>query len=295
MKRIFSFLVAAGAIGGLFAWWLTAAAHVDPDFLAGIEADPERGAVVFAASGCASCHSAPDATSENRLTLAGGRAFVSPFGTFFAPNISPDPEHGIGTWTDLDLANALIKGTGPDNQHYYPALPYTAYRNMTASDLVDLASYLKTLPMSQTPSQPHDVGFPFNIRRSLGGWKLLFFSQDHVMEAATPEMERGRYLVETLGHCAECHTPRNALGGLDRARWMQGAPNPSGKGTIPALTPDKLGWTSIDIAAFLKSGFTPEFDSTGGEMAEVIENMKELPDSDLEAIATYLLSLPSAE
>lgn len=295
MKRILYSLFFAALAGGTIAWWLTGPSYVDPRFLDGVEASPERGALVFAASGCASCHSAPDTTTEDRLVLAGGRAFASPFGTFFAPNISSDPVHGIGEWSQLDLANALLKGTSPKGQHYYPALPYTAYRTMTAQDVVDLASYLRTLPASPQQSQAHDIGFPFNIRRSLGGWKLLFFTDDYVMDAATPQLERGRYLVETLGHCAECHTPRNALGGLDRTAWMQGAPNPSGKGTIPPLTPDKLGWTFNDVAAFLKSGLTPEFDSAGGEMTEVIENMKELPDSDLQAIAAYLLSLPSAE
>jgi len=251
--------------------------------------------LVFAASGCASCHSAPKAEGEARLVLSGGRAFTSPFGTFYAPNISTDPDQGIGGWTDLDLANAVLKGTGLKGQHLYPALPYSSYRNMAPQDLVDLASYIRTLPSSPVANRPHDVGFPFNIRRSLGGWKLLFVNNSYVLEAPTPALERGRYLVETLGHCAECHTPRNILGGLDRSRWMQGAPNPSGKGKIPALTPDQLGWDTIDITAFLKTGLTPEFDSAGGEMAEVVENMQALPDSDVQAIAAYLLALPPSQ
>ncbi|WP_439155857.1 c-type cytochrome [Yoonia sp.] len=286
--RGLALLLVAGVAGGFV---VTRPQPLSDDALSGVNADPDHGAVIFAAAGCASCHRAPD-TEEG--PLAGGRAFTSDFGTFYAPNITPDPIHGIGDWTDLELANAIQRGISPGGAHYYPAFPYTAYARASAQDIGDLIAHLRTLPASATPSQPHDVGFPFNIRRSLGGWKLLFGSDDWVLNGdLTAEVQRGRYLVEALGHCGECHTPRNALGGLNRANWLAGAPNPSGKGRIPNITPGGLDWSEQDIAIYLASGFTPDFDSAGGEMAEVVLNTAQLTDDDRAAIAAYLKAVPA--
>ena len=253
--------------------------------------DAENGALVFAAMGCASCHMAPD--TDDRAVLAGGKAFASDFGTFYAPNISTDPDYGIGAWSDREIATAVLHGTSPDGQHYYPAFPYGSYIHADRQDVVDLIAHLRTLNPADTPSLPHDVGFPFNIRASLGGWKLLFANDDWVMDGdLTPEIARGRYLVEGLGHCGECHTPRNALGGLQRNAWLAGAPISGGEGRTPDLRPENLQWSSENIVNYLKSGFTPEFDTAGGEMVDVIANTSQLPDSDLAAIAAYLLALP---
>ena len=168
-----------------------------------------------------------------------------------------------------------------------PALFWLAFK---------IATFWQSLPADPTPSQAHAVSFPFDQRRLLGGWKFLNFHEDFATPAFDdPELDRGRYLVEALGHCAECHTPRNALGGLDRARWLAGAPSPDGKGTIPNITPAKLDWTDRDIAAYLKTGFTPDFDSAGGEMAEVVQNMSHLPDEDIAAIVAYLKAVPAVE
>jgi mono/diheme cytochrome c family protein len=290
--KLFRWSVFLALLGGGAFWALTIPKTVSEESLAGLSSSPEAGEIVFHASGCASCHAASEASGEAKLILSGGQAFPSPFGTFIAPNISQDPTHGIGGWSVSDLASAVIKGTSPKGQHYFPAFPYASYSRMSVQDAADLHAYLETLPADATPSQPHDIGFPFNIRRSLGVWKALFVSEDWVMEAASPELERGRYLVEALGHCAECHTPRNALGGLDTANWMAGAPDPSGKGRIPAITPAVLGWNAADIAEYLKSGFTPEFDTAGGHMVAVIENTARLSDEDRAAIAAYLLALP---
>ena len=150
---------------------------------------------------------------------------------------------------------------------------------------------MSSLPAVERANEPHEIGFPFNIRLSLGGWKLLFFNDDWVADADTPELERGRYLVEALGHCAECHTPRNALGGLNKSEWMMGAPNPSGKGRIPGIAPAVLDWSAGDIAYYLETGFTPDFDSAGGEMTEVIRNTSRLTPEDRAAIAAYLKAL----
>lgn len=272
---------------------VTGATPIDDTSLAGLDGDPANGESVFVASGCASCHAAPDAEADAKLILAGGQRFESDFGTFIAPNISSHPEAGIGDWSLVDFASAVKRGVSPDGQHYYPAFPYASYVHMTDQDVVDLWAYWQTLPADATPSRPHEVGFPFNIRRSVGVWKQLYLTDDWVMtEAASPEVERGRYLVEALAHCGECHTPRDALGGLDRSAWLAGAPNPTGRGTIPSLTPDDLTWDPIEIAYYLETGFTPDFDSAGGHMVAVIENFAKLPASDREAVAAYLKALP---
>lgn len=264
--------------------------------LQGITADAARGERVFTAAGCASCHMAPGATGAAQRVLSGGMALASPFGTFFAPNISSDPAVGIGGWSLEQFAAALRDGISPVGQHYFPALPWNAYNKMTGQDLADLWAYMQTLPPSAEPSRPHEVGFPFNIRRALGGWKLLFQNRGWQMaEVPTPELERGRYLVEALGHCAECHTPRNMLGGLDRSRWLAGAPAPDGKGRIPNLTPGKLVWSEAEIFAYLTTGFTPEFDSVGGHMAYVVDNMARLPEADVRAVVAYLKAVPPVQ
>ncbi|MGR3677453.1 MAG: c-type cytochrome [Paracoccaceae bacterium] len=280
-------------IAGVVGWFLTAPERVDPQVFAELSPDLKQGQTVFFAGGCASCHAAPKATGDQKLILSGGHRFASSFGTFIAPNISPDVEFGIGEWDQIDLANALLHGTGPSGQHYYPAFPYTSYANMTPQDVVSLFAFMQSLPADATPSLPHEVGFPFNIRRALGGWKLLFARKGWVVAGdLNAQQLRGRYLVEGLGHCGECHTPRNALGGLEINKWLAGAPHPSGTGTIPDLTPTGLDWSEGDIAEYLKSGFTPEYDTAGGEMADVVENTSKLSDEDRLAIAAYLKIVP---
>lgn len=270
-------------------WVVTRPAPLPAGALDGITADAARGAVTFAAAGCAGCHAGTDGPRE---VLSGGRAFVTDFGTFHAPNISSDPEHGVGDWSDLELASAIMRGVSPGGAHYYPAFPYTSYIKANPQDVADLIAHMRTLPASDTPSLQHDLRFPYNIRTGLGVWKALYLRDDWVAEASTSELERGRVLVEALGHCAECHTPRNALGGLDRSAWMTGAPNPSGEGRIPGISPATLDWSAQDIAAYLESGFTPEFDSAGGSMADVIHGTAALSDDDRLAIAAYLKALP---
>jgi mono/diheme cytochrome c family protein len=282
-------------LGGA-GWVATAPGRLPPGSLDAFSGDPARGEQAFWAGGCASCHAAEGARDEARLVLSGGRRFPSDFGTFVAPNISPHPEAGIGGWSSDDFANAMVQGVSPGGEHYYPAFPYTAYALADPQDLADLWAFLRTLPADATPSAPHDIAFPFSIRRSVGAWKLLFARRSFVLaEAETAEIARGRYLAEALGHCGECHTPRNALGGLDTARWLAGAPNPSGQGTIPNITPGALDWSEADIAGYLKTGFTPEYDSAGGHMADVVRNLSQLPDADLAAIAAYLKAVPAAQ
>lgn len=295
LGKVTSGLVLLVVLGAGAGWILSAPAVPLPDAaLAGLTGDGTRGAVVFAIAGCASCHTAPDAAYSLTPVLAGGQRFASDFGTFIAPNISPDPVNGIGAWSDAQIINAAQRGVTPDGRHLYPAFPYVSYGRSSLQDMLDLVTFWRTLPAADTPSQAHQVGFPFSIRRAVGLWKVLFDSSDFVVQGdLTPEQTRGRYLVEALGHCAECHTPRNILGGLSRGEWLGGAPNPSGDGRIPNITPGRLTWSEADIAEYLKSGFTPEFDTAGGEMAEVVKNTGQLADADRAAIAAYLKIVPA--
>jgi mono/diheme cytochrome c family protein len=286
-------LLAVAVLGGAAAWWATAPDPLPAEALDGVMGNAERGRLVFAAAGCASCHRAPGAEASDRPVLSGGRAFVSDFGTFHAPNISPSPQ-GVGDWTDAEIIQAVMRGLSPSGAHYYPAFPYTAYGRAEVRDIADLVAYLRSLPPSDAGNVPNDVPFPFSIRRAVGAWKMLYQRDDWVLGGSlTPEQERGRYLVEALAHCGECHTPRDALGGLDRSRWLGGAPNPAGEGRIPNITPGALGWSEGEIAAYLATGFTPQFDVAGGEMAEVVRNMAQLSDSDRAAIAAYLKAVPA--
>ncbi|SDG19840.1 cytochrome c [Sulfitobacter delicatus] len=293
MRRTLLILLGCAVLGAALGWVLTRPDPLEPNYAQGLTPDPQAGALIFAAGGCVSCHAVPKSEDEAQLVLAGGLAFPSKFGTFYAPNISPDPEQGIGTWTLPQFARAVTRGVSPEGQHYYPAFPYTAYGHLAPQDVANLFAYMQSLPASDTPSQAHEVGFPFNIRRSLGMWKLLFADDDYVLSGDhDAEVLRGRYLAEGLAHCGECHTPRNALGALDRSAWLTGAPNPSGKGKIPGITPAQLEWSKVDLVEYFTSGFTPEYDSAGGEMAEVVRNLSQLPESDRAAIAAYLKALP---
>lgn len=284
---------AALAGAGLY---ITRPKTVDVAEYEGLQGDAAAGETVFWAGGCASCHAAPGAEGEAKLALSGGRDFETEFGTFFAPNISPDPQNGIGNWELTDLASALIHGTSPVGSHYYPAFPYTSYVHMDAQDVTNLKAFLDTLPAGSTPSRPHDVSFPFNIRALLGGWKLLFLTPDWALnnKDLTAAETRGRYLVEALGHCTECHTPRNALGGLERDHWLEGGVLPGGE-QAPNLVETMGFWTKEDVAEYLSSGFTPDFDSVGGEMVEVVENFKHLSDEDRLAVGAYLEKLTNTQ
>ncbi len=295
MRLLRWFLLFAVVVGALLFWRILPN-PMKESAVAGLTGDPAHGEQVFLAAGCASCHMAPGATGEAQLVLAGGQAFASAFGTFYAPNISQDSEQGIGDWLMVDLANAVMRGVGIGGEHLYPALPYAAYNKMRLQDVADLYAYMKTLPADPTPSRPHDVGFPFNQRILLGGWKLLFLSDAWTVQGTLlPEAELGRYTAEAMAHCGECHTPRNALGGMDKSRWLAGAPNPSGKGTIPNITPARLDWSEDEIVTYLTTGMTPDYDSVGGEMAHVVDNFGKLPPDYAANVAAYLKAVTPVE
>jgi mono/diheme cytochrome c family protein len=258
--------------------------------------DPQAGRLIFAAGGCASCHMTPG--QQDRAKLGGGERLGSPFGDFIAPNISPHPQDGIGRWRTIDLANAMISGVSPRGEHYYPAFPYTSYHLARIEDVKDLMAYLRTLEPVAGKAAVHELPFPFTIRRGVGLWKALFFDAARFSPDTSKgaKWNRGRYLVDGLGHCAECHSGRNALGAIEPPRRYAGGPSPDGKGYAPNLTPDESGlakWSAADIAELLKTGFTPDYDSVGGTMASVVKNISQLSDEDRAAMAEYLKSLPA--
>jgi len=249
------------------------------------EANSDRGAYIFLATGCSNCHVAEGETEKTRL--AGGQKFKTDFGVFIAPNISNSREYGIGGWKFDDFYTAIKFGQSPEGRHYFPAFPYVAYSKIRDQDIADLWSFWKTLPSIETPNVEHDIKFPFNIRRNIGIWKLLYMPKNFV----DPIDDRATYLVEALSHCAECHTPRSAMGGLNRSQWMRGAVNPSGQGLIPSIHPSDLGWSEADVIEYLSSGFTPDFDVASGKMVAVIENTSKLSLSDRALIADYLMRI----
>ena len=301
MKRLAAALVIMAIAAAVIFWVLTMPQRLDATVTANADAgDAARGERMFNAGGCASCHAAKGAKGEDRLKLGGGLALETPFGTFHAPNISPDRQTGIGAWSGADFMNAMLRGVSPEGEHFYPAFPYTSYVRMKPEDIADLWAYMKTLPVVEQANLAHQLPLPFRMRRGLGLWKMLFLSDQPVVAIASgdDQLVLGRYLVEGPGHCGECHTPRNLIGGPDTSRWLSGGPAPEGNGKIPNLTAGAGGigsWSVKDIAYYLESGFTPEFDAVGGTMVEVQENMARLPASDRDAIAAYVKALPALD
>jgi mono/diheme cytochrome c family protein len=256
----------------------------------------ERGAYVLAAAGCVECHT----DKKNKgARLSGGRALSTPFGTYYSPNITPDPVTGIGKWSEMDFRRALREGVGPKGAHFYPVFPYPSFTGMTDADIVDLFAYLQTVPAVTRANTPHKVAFPYNFRALMVVWNWLYlkrgpYEPDPGKSAA---WNRGAYLVQALGHCGECHTPRTRLGALDTDMTLAGTEDGPDGDHVPNLTPDKetgIGkWSIEDITFALQTGLTPGGDSLGASMGEVVdESTGKLSADDRAAIAAYLQSLP---
>jgi len=297
MLRKLIVAAALAVISGLAAFWfLTEPETVPASALGPHTSNLANGKEMFYAGGCASCHAVPK--QEDKTKLGGGLALGSPFGTFYIPNISSDPKDGIGGWSEAQFVTAMVKGTSPSGEHLFPAFPYTSYQRMNFDDLRDLFAYLKTLPAVTGKIRDHALPFPFNIRRMLGGWKWLFldgkpFQPDPSQSA---QWNRGAYLANGPGHCAECHSPRNILGAIKSGKRFTGGPSPDGQGGTPNITQQKLkDWTVKDIADTLTTGMTPDADFVGGSMVEVVRNTSQLSAADREAMATYIKSLPAVE
>ncbi len=295
MRLLAILVVILAVLAGSAFWLLTVPRPLTAADLPDHEPDIENGALIFAAAGCASCHATEG--QDDRTLLGGGHRLDTPFGVFVGPNISTDPDVGIGGWSMLDFANAMVRGVSPEGRHYYPAFPYTSYARMRLEDVMDLKAYLDTLPAVATPSEPHELAFPYSVRRGLGLWKWRYLPEPGpALVADDSEMlARGRYLVEGPAHCGECHSPRDRFGGLVDGLAFAGAPAAAGRGWVPNLTPHPDGledWTEDDIAFALETGFTPDFDVLGSTMADVVRNTEQLPASDRAAMAAYLKSLP---
>ncbi|WP_315763468.1 cytochrome c [Bradyrhizobium sp. SZCCHNS2005] len=295
LRRVLISLCTLGIAAFVLYWWLT----MPPSTLLALAPrtpDLANGEEVFNAGGCSSCHAVPN--QPDRLKLGGGLPLASPFGTFYAPNISPDPADGIGRWSESDFVSAVLRGVSPAGAHYFPAFPYTSYGHAKVEDVRDLFAYMKTLPPVSGKPRDHDLPLPFNIRRNVGIWKLLFFDTTPFTPdpSRSAQWNRGAYLVNTFGHCAECHSPRNLLGGLIRAQRFAGGPDPEGHGFVPNITQKGLAdWSESDFGYFLESGQLPDGDSVGGGMTRVIRNTSQLSAEDRAAMAAYLKSLPPVE
>jgi mono/diheme cytochrome c family protein len=290
-RRLLLVIVALAVTGAAVFWILTLPQTIAASALPQRTADLANGEVMFNAGGCANCHAGSDG---DRKRLGGGLALKSPFGTFHVPNISPDPRAGIGAWSEANFVTAMLRGTSPDGRNYYPAFPYTSYQRMRIEDVRDLFAYLKTLPAVQGRARDHELPFPFNIRRGVGLWKLAFANAETFRPdpSKSPQWNRGAYLVNGPGHCAECHSPRNVAGAIVESRRFAGGPNPEGEGFIPNITQAKLGdWSEADFVTLLDTGQVPSFDSVSGAMEAVVKSTSQLPAADREAMAAYLKSL----
>jgi mono/diheme cytochrome c family protein len=251
------------------------------------QSDPKRGEYLSKAGGCLGCHTED---REKATPYAGGRALKTPFGTFYGPNITPHPQAGIGRWTEADFMRALREGRRPDGAHYFPAFPYPSFTLISDADLRHLWAYFRTLPPSSRQSEPHQLGFFYRWRFLVGIWKWLFFTPGPFAPdpAKSAVLNRGRYLVTALGHCGECHTPRNFLGAPKQSQFLAGA-----KDVAPNLTPTRLkNWSDADLRNFLTTGLTADGDVPAEEMGEVINNTtSQLTPADLSALIAFLRSV----
>lgn len=279
-------------IGGSAGWAVSLLAGVMLAIPLAVRAQPDvrNGHYIAQASGCVGCHTD---TKAGAAPFAGGRALKTPFGTFFGPNITPDRATGLGDWTEADFQRAIRRGERPDGSHYFPAFPYPSFTGMADADIRDLWAYLRSLPAVKQANQPHDLRFPFGWRFLVVIWKWFFFTPGSGGAAPTVAnlVDRGAYLVRVLGHCGECHTPRNFLGGPKSGSPFSGSKIPEGK--VPNITPTRLKkWSDDEVKEYLTTGISPAGDIAVEPMSEVITNTTgKLTPQDLTAMVAYLRSL----
>lgn len=259
----------------------------------------ERGRYLAYAGGCVTCHTAEVRGAE---PFAGGRALESPFGIFYSPNITPDRETGIGAWTDDDFVRAFHEGQAPDNRYYFPAFPYTSYTGVSREDLLAIKAWLFSQPGVRKQNREHDLPWYLSSHLAAGVWQFINFTPARFAAELdrSEEWNRGAYLVRHLGHCGECHTPRNWLGATISDRELAGAAAADAAIKSPDITPNPtqgIGkWTEDELMFFLEIGMLPDGDFAGSEMAAVIDdNTGLLTAEDRRAIAVYLQSVPPSE
>ncbi|KAB2532939.1 cytochrome C [Salipiger aestuarii] len=323
-------LAALGVVGFLaltspLVWSLT---HPDRDVADNTEPDLDNGRAMFVIGDCATCHVSPGAENvlllangravtpnqDDQLLLGGGRVLETEFGAFHMPNISPHPEDGIGAWSLAEFTRAMREGVGPDGllpdgRNLYPAFPYTSYQRMTANDVRDMFAYIQTLEPVASDIPDHDLKFPYNIRRGVGVWRLAFLDGQPIEYSPSTEaaaalsvepdvLERGHYLVEGPGHCAECHSPRTFMGTIPQDMRYAGGANPEGTGYFPNITPDETGigfWSANSIANYLRTGISPINKVAGGDMADVVHNTAQISDADRFAMGAYMKTVPAID
>jgi mono/diheme cytochrome c family protein len=254
--------------------------------------DVKRGEYVSKAAGCVGCHTEE---KKDAVPYAGGRELKTPFGTFYGPNITPHKEEGIGAWSEADFMRAMRDGRRPDGANLFPAFPYPSFTRMNDADLKDLWAYLRSLPASSRPSRPHELGFFYRWRFLVTIWKWFFFTPGPMVSDAAKSavLNRGAYLVQAMGHCGECHTPRNFLGGPKNSRFLGGAK--LGETAVPNITPTRLKKLGdAELKDILRTATTSDGDVLAESMSEVVRNTtSQLTEQDLDAMIAYLRSLPA--
>jgi mono/diheme cytochrome c family protein len=287
------------AAAGFVIFWLASAPH--PLTAADIPAHTanlENGKLLYNVGGCISCHApGPSLNNVAADVPAGGKALKTPIGILYPPNLTPDAETGLGQWTDVEFVNAMQKGLGLDGEHLIPAFPYTSYAHMSVGDVQDIKAYLATLAPVKNPATPHDVLLQPVVRRGLGLWKWVGLDEIKWQPdaAQTASWNRGAYLVNGPGHCAECHTPRTIFMSSNLARMFEGGPHPEGKGSVPSLrgliTRGRYK-DAKDLVSAFQFGEEMGYDKmSSGGMGEVRKNISQLPEADVAAIAEYITSL----
>lgn len=287
--------LAAGA-GVLFALalaWRPAIAPVGRPDPASFPRDRvERGAVLARIGDCAVCH-----TADGGRPLAGARPLATPFGTLYSDNITPDVETGIGSWSAAAFRRAMREGVGRDGSHLYPALPYEHFTHVTDADLDAIYAFLMTRQAVRQVAPANRLIPPLGFRPLLAGWKLLFLHEGPLPAepARSAQWNRGAYLVEGLGHCGGCHTPRNLAGGEQRSRAYGGGVAEGWRAPpLDAGNPGRADWTADRLFAYLRTGISPHHSAAAGPMGPVVESLSGVPESDVRAIATYVASVMGA-
>lgn len=289
-------LVSITALAGA-GLWLTAPQGVAKESLpANHVPDLANGEKIYHIGGCISCHRPTEESGRDRTLPSGGAPLVTPIGTFYPPNLTPDAETGIGRWSDAEFVSAVQRGVSPRGDHYIPAFPYTSYNRMRVEDVLDLKAYLDSLPAVAAPRREPDVRFAWFIRRAMGVWDRMALTGPFKADPTQSEAwNRGAYLVNGPGHCGECHTPRTALMMADASRTFAGGPHPEGHGKVPSLRGLVARGEFTDAADLknaLQTGEEGGYDQlASGGMSEVQGNISKLPDADVAAIAEYLTSL----
>lgn len=292
MKRLFIGIVAVLAlliVGAVAIVWQPEIDRIDGQIAAAQPSVIAHGYDLAQLGNCANCH-----TAEGGAAYAGGRPLATPFGTIYAVNISPDPETGIGSWSEAAFLRAMRNGVNREGAYLYPAFPYTHFTKMSDADIGALYAFLRSVPAVRAEPPANDLPFPFNIRALMAGWNLLFLDKGPLLPVSgqDDEWNRGRYLVEGVTHCGACHTPRNIVGAEKSSAGLTGAEIDGWY--APPLNGDRARvWTTPQLVAYLSTGFSRTHGAAAGSMGETVVNLAKVPPADISAIATYISSLTS--